>query len=313
MSSGVAEALPPAPSIAATVCSSGSARRPQIATVAPSRASSSADARPSPVPPPGDGADLPLEQAGREDAGAVLHRRGRLSVATLARDEGPCGSTPPRRADARGQRGRQRRRGADQGGRDPAAAGHLRAHRRPPREGSHARDRHAALALALGAVPGLSHPSSDGGPGSRGHGPASLGGGEADGEPGPHHHQVRPPSPRPRRGPSRSAARPRGRLARGAARGHDPPPRGSCIGNVGVRRRDVRALGGGVAGSDHRGATAPAGLPAPALRLRVRLPHRRASATASSPTPPSAAPSTSSATAASASPTRRATRRGTSR
>ncbi len=52
MSRADADAVPPPASISATVTSSGSWRRPQIATVAPSLASSSAVALPSPVPAP---------------------------------------------------------------------------------------------------------------------------------------------------------------------------------------------------------------------------------------------------------------------
>ncbi len=51
-SQGIASTFRPSASSSARTCSSGSGRRPQIATLAPVRASSRAVARPMPVPPP---------------------------------------------------------------------------------------------------------------------------------------------------------------------------------------------------------------------------------------------------------------------
>src|SRR5436190_4482417 len=101
-----AGAATPAP-IAATVSSSGSRRRPRTATEAPSRASSSAIARPSPVPPPVTSATRPSSVPGSSITRATPCTPTRPPAS--ARRPPPCpASSPRRRASCRPSRARPR-------------------------------------------------------------------------------------------------------------------------------------------------------------------------------------------------------------
>ncbi len=283
MSIGSASAVPPAASTSRPSPASGSGRRPQPITVAPSRASSSAVAWPSPVPAPETTQTWPSSRPGakiREALGPPSRRASIYPGSPLpAGDEGaaprPNAADRPAPGGARG--GDRHRRAADRG-RDVSAprAFFERADGRFA-HAADARRRHPALALVAGArspPSSIHHPTA---------GPFLVDTGlhpsvalEAGREP-------RPRWSRASASPSSSRAR---TCPRSCARAGSTPKSIRLVVMTHLHFDHASAMSefpgatfvltrGRVGGGDHRLAAVPARLPARALRLRLRLPHRQ--------------------------------------
>ena len=191
------------------------------------------------------------------------------------RDEGNRGGPAPARAAPGRPAGRDgQRRTADRRPRR-LPAGDDGQPRRPPPQAEAAEGAAVGQAALHGPGPGLPDPPPQRRRDPRRHRPAPLGGQRRQGELRWHRQPLRQSDPEARRRRAGTAARPRPRPQRAAGRGDDPHAHRPHLGDLRVPQLGLHRQRDRVEGGGGRPETAPQRLPAPALRLRLRLPHRR--------------------------------------